>query len=124
MITGYVNEKYEVVIPIALPDLPTRELHHFSAVMDTGLNHYLMLPRTVVQHLGLSIFGEEELVTGSEEVHPFPVCGGLILWDDTPIPIPILVSEAQTLVGARLLAGYFLTAAMVPGGRVTLAKLP
>ena len=40
------------------------------------------------------------------------------------MPVPVVVSETQTLVGARLLAGYYLTAAMIPGGRVTLTGLP
>lgn len=48
MIIGRVNENYEAVIPIALPDLATRELHHFSAVIDTGFQDYLVLPRAVV----------------------------------------------------------------------------
>ena len=124
MITGYVNEKYQLVIPISLPDLPTRDLHHFSAIVDTGLDHYLALPRTVVQQLGLPIISEQNLVTASEEVRPFPVCRGAILWDDNPIPIQILVSETQTLVGNRLLAGCYLAAVMVPGGRVTINRLP
>lgn len=124
MITGRVNENYEAVIPIALPDLPTRELHHFSAVIDTGFQGYLMLPRAVVQQLGLTVIDTRDLVIGNEETYRFDLCASVILWEDEPIPIPILVSETQTLVGARLLAGYYLTAAMVPGGRVTLTKLP
>ena len=124
MITGHVNENYEAVIPIALPDLATRELHHFSAVIDTGFQGYLMLPRVVVQQLGLTVIDARDLVIGNEETHRFDLCAAVILWEDEPIPIPILVSETQILVGARLLAGYYLTAAMVPGGRVTLTKLP
>ena len=124
MIAGYVNEKYQVVIPILLPDLPTRDVHRFSAVVDTGLDHYLALPRADVQQLGLPIISEQTLVTGSEEDRRFPVCGGLILWDGQPIPIRILVSEQLTLVGNRLLAGCYLTAVMVPGGRVTISRLP
>ena len=44
--------------------------------------------------------------------------------DGEPRGVRTLVSEDQTLIGARLLAGYYLTAATIPGGRVTLAKLP
>lgn len=46
------------------------------------------------------------------------------LWDGAPKAVPALVSESATLVGARLLVGYYLAAAMVPGGLVTLTKLP
>ena len=124
MITGHVNENYEAVIPIALPDLATRELHHFSAVIDTGFQGYLMLPRVVVQQLGLTVIDARDLVIGNEETHRFDLCAAVILWEDEPIPIPILVSETQILVGAHLLAGFFLTAAMIPSGRVTLTKIP
>ena len=99
-------------------------MHHFSAIVDTGLDHYLALPQTVVQQLGLPIIGEQTLVTGSEETRLFPVCGGVILWDNQPISIQILVSETLTLVGNRLLAGCYLTAVMVPGGRVSISRLP
>lgn len=72
----------------------------------------------------MTVIDTRDLVIGNEETYRFDLCAAVILWEDEPIPIPILVSETQTLVGARLLAGYYLTAAMIPGGRVTLTKLP
>lgn len=124
MIVGQVTENYEVEIPITLPDLTARELRHFSAIIDTGFDQYLILPQAVVQLLGLTVTDTRDLVMGNEQRHRFDVCVAVILWDDEPMPVPVLVSESQTLVGARLLAGYYLTAAMVPGGQVTLTKLP
>ena len=124
MIIGRVNEDYGAEIPIALPDFTTRELHHFAAMIDTGFDGYLMLPRAVVQQLGLTVTDTRELVLGDEQRHRFDVCVAVILWEDEPMPVPVVVSETQTLVGARLLAGYYLTAAMIPGGRVTLTGLP
>ncbi len=124
MITGRVNEHYEAVIPIVLPDIATRELHHLSAVIDTGLDHYLMLPRVAVQQLGLTIIGTKELVLGSGQPHEFDHCFAAILWDGEVKGIPVLVSETECLAGALLLAGSYLTAVMVPGGAVTITRLP
>ena len=125
MIIGYVNERYEAVIPIALPDIHTRELHHFTAVIDTGFDHYLMLPRTTITRLGYPITETRGMALANDQRHEFGESTLAILWDDEPIPIPVLASEyEQILVGAHLLAGYYLTVAMVPGGRVTLTRLP
>ena len=124
MISGRVNERYEAVIPIALPDITNRELHHFTAVIDTGLDHYLALPRAVIAQLGLPISGTEVLTMGNGQQQAFEHGLAAILWDGEALGVPVLVSETEYLVGARLLAGSYLTIAMVPGGMVTITGLP
>ena len=123
MITGFVNDRLEAVIPIWLPDISTRGLHRFSATIDTGFDHYLMLPREFVELLGLSVVDTLDLVLGNEQSHQFELCFAVILWDNEPMPIPVLVSEGECLVGVRLLAGCHLTATMVPGGPVTVGDV-
>ena len=124
MITGRVNERYEATIPIALGIPGTRELRHFTAIIDTGLDHFLAVPRAVITQLGYAITETDTMVMGNEQRHQFDRSFVAILWDGEPRGVRALVSEREMLVGAWLLAGYYLTAAMVPGGRVTLTGLP
>ena len=124
MIIGQVNGNYEAVIPISLANTDNWELHEFDATIDTGLNYYLALPRSVIEQLGLPIQGSVRLTLGNEQVHEFDRAFAVVDWDGITDVFPALVSEDETLVGARLLAGYYLTAAMISGGRVTLTKLP
>ena len=125
MITGRVNRRYEAVITITLTSLATREYHHFPAVIDTGLDHFLALPREVILRLGYPIINETRpMLLADEQPRVFEETVVGALWDGAPKAVPALVSESETLVGAWPLAGYYLTAVMVPGGRVTLTKLP
>ena len=124
MIIGQVSGNYEGVIPISLANAANWELHEFDAIIDTGLNYYLVFPRSVVEQLGLPIHGSESLTMGNEQGREFDRAFAVVDWDGIVDVFPALVSESEILVGARLLAGYYLTAAMVPGGRVTLTKLP
>ncbi len=122
MISGRVNDIYEAVISVEVVAYDRRTAHRFDAVIDTGFSQYLMMPRGAISQMGLPIEGSRPLVLGNQQRHDF--CYAAVFWDDEVRAIPVLISESETLVGARLLAGYLLTAAMVPGGRVTIAKLP
>ena len=83
-----------------------------------------MMPRAAISRMGRRIEGPRPLVLGNQQRHDFDFCPAAVFWDDEIRGIPVLISESETLVGARLLAGYVLTVAMVPGGRVTVSKLP
>ena len=124
MITGRVNDIYEAVISVEVAAHDRQTVHRFDAVIDTGFSQYLMMPRGAISQMGLPIQGSRPLVLGNQQRHDFDFCYAAVIWDDEIRAIPVLISETETLVGARLLAGYSLTVAMVPGGRVTVAKLP
>ena len=123
MIVGRVNQNYEIVIPIILPDILGTEYHEYHALIDTGMDHYLMLPRSIVEEMGFPMTGSNKLTLGDGQEHEFDQCLAAILWDDIATGVPALVSETECLVGARLLAGSHLTATMVPGGTVTVNRL-
>lgn len=124
MIIGQVSGNYEGVIPISLANTANWELHEFDAIIDTALNYYLALSRSVVEQLGLPIHGSESLTLGNEQGHEFDRAFAVVDWDGVVDVFPALVSESEILVGARMLAGFLLTAAMIPSGRVTLTKIP
>ena len=125
MITGRVNERYQATVPVTLGDPVNRELHNFTAVIDTGLDYHLVLPRAVATQLGYHPIAEPiSMVMGNDRRHEFDRSLVAILWDNVPMSVPALMSDsAEILVGNRLLAGCYLTAVMVPGGRVTISRL-
>ena len=126
MITGRVNERHEATIPVTLAAPVDRELHDFIAIIDTGLDYHLALPNTVATRLGYHPIPEPiSMIMGNERRHEFDRSFVAMLWDDQPMSVPALVSDSEEiLVGNRLLAGCYLTAVMVPGGRVTISRLP
>ena len=73
MILGRVNENYEIVIPVILPDLIDRELHEFEAVVDTGLDYYLALPRETIERMGFPINGTLNLTIDDIDLNSDPL---------------------------------------------------
>ena len=123
MITGRVNHQHRMLIPIVLPDLVERELHRYTATIDTGLDHYLALPGAVIRELAFPQIAALNMVMGNEQSHPFEQFDGAVLWDGELVRVPILATETEFLVGARLLAGCHFSARIVPGGTVTIARI-
>ncbi len=123
MIVGRVNDYFAIEVPILLADMMGRSLHKFNAVVDTGLDHYLMLPREIVVRLGLPSPGSNTLTLGSGQTHRFDQCFAAIFWDGVATGATALISEDKCLAGARSLAGCHLAADMLPGGIATVETL-
>ncbi|MCY4559259.1 MAG: hypothetical protein OXF79_23335 [Chloroflexi bacterium] len=51
MITGYISEFGEVIVPIDIFDQRGR-LRRVEAIVDTGLDYFMALPARLVQSLG------------------------------------------------------------------------
>ena len=123
MITGWVNDHLQMRIPVLLPDTVERELHEYTATIDTGLDYQLAMPRTVITRLGYPITGRRRMTMGNEQGHEFEIAAVAIVWDGEPMRARALVTEREFLVGARLLAGYDFSARITPGGRVTIERI-
>ena len=123
MITGWVDHQRRLLIPILLPDLAERELHRYTATIDTGLDHFLALPGAVIRQLGFPRIAGLNMVMGNDQSYPFEQFDGAVLWDGAVVRIPILATETEFLVGTLLLAGCDLTASIIPGGTVTIARI-
>ena len=123
MITGRVNAHYQAVIPLTVSDFAGQELHDFQAIIDTGLDYDLAMPRAVIARLGYPIVGTQRMTMGNELRYDFETAIVAILWDGAPLGAGTLATETEFLVGARLLAGCHLTASIIPGGAVTIARI-
>ena len=123
MIIGRVNAHYQAVVPLTVSDYDGQELHDFQAIIDTGLDYDLAMPRAVIARLGYPIAGTQPMTMGNEQQYDFETAILAILWDGIPLGARTLATEAEFLIGAHLLAGCHLNALIIPGGRVTIVRI-
>ena len=121
MITGVVNAAYQAVITLALqgPSGRTREI---EAVVDTGFNRFLTLPRALAAELGLRYQFRSQVVLANGSEEEFDVCSAIALWDGQPRSIEVFLSDAMILVGMALLDGYDLYVRVAEGGQVVVRE--
>ena len=120
MITGYVNEYYEAIIPIRMRgNIPS-----LDAVIDTGFQGAdLLLPRAVINLLGLRPGGDMVLLLANEQEARFIYYNGEVMWHDGFKQVTVLESENSYLASADLLAGSHIEIDMIPGGIVSIDAL-
>jgi predicted aspartyl protease len=70
MILGTVNANREAVIQVAVFGAD-RSLKMVRAVIDTGYTGDLMLPKTIVESLGLTLQGRQQAMLGDGSVKVF-----------------------------------------------------
>ena len=120
MITGYVNEYYEAIIPVNMRgNIPSMD-----AVIDTGFQGAdLLLPRSVINLLGLRQFGDMILLMADEREARFNYYLGEVMWHNGFRQVRVLESENSSLASADLLAGSRIEIDMTPGGIVRIDEL-
>ena len=120
MIAGYVNEYYEAIIPIRMRgNIPS-----LDAVIDTGFQGAdLLLPRAVINLLGLRPAGDMILLMADEREARFTYYNGEVLWHYGFKRVRVLESENSYLASADLLAGSHIEIDMIPGGIVRIEAL-
>ena len=121
MITGHVNARWDVVIPLRLVGPLGSAI--VMAVLDTGFDAALTLPVTLVGTLGLiwDTQGTALLVNGA--VEQFGVHLVDVDWDGSPRPVRALAVGDEALIGVAMLVGYELRVEFVTGGTVEIRRL-
>ena len=120
MITGYVNEYHEAIIPVQMRgNIPS-----LDAVIDTGFQGAdLLLPRSVINLLGLRPSGDMILLLADEREARFTYYIGEVMWHNGVKQVRVLESENSYLASADLLAGSHIEIDMIPGGVVRIDAL-
>jgi clan AA aspartic protease len=122
MILGTVNANREAVIQIAVFGRD-RVPKSIRAVIDTGYTGDLMLPKYLVESLGLTVQGRQPAMLGDGTVKIFRMYAGSIIWDGQTRRIEINSSESEALVGMGLLEDYKLEIEARYGGTVRISAL-
>ena len=108
MLQGHVNRHGEPVVPLSL--ILRRRPVQVLAVIDTGCNGYLSVPRKLAQQGGWRYLGKEvfEIATGQSVEQP--VYLGEIMFDHTRVMVYAVGTNAvDVLIGTRLLEPKTLT---------------
>lgn len=123
MITGYVNQGLEPIVPVAVLD---RNGHRWrlEVVVDTGFDGDLTLPQSSISELGLPWQGPVEMVQADGRAVKCHRYAATIIWEGERRPIEVMESATESLLGTSLLNGYLLTMQMTAGGEVAIAELP
>ena len=108
MIIGFVNESDEPVIEVKL-DLG-KEKRAVNAVIDTGFNGYISVPKKLIDESDWDFLGIEEYELASGELMRERVFLGRIEIGREKLAVFILSSNSSdTLVGTKLLKNRVLT---------------
>jgi predicted aspartyl protease len=80
MILGNVNATREAIIQVAIVG-DNKRLRSVSAVIDTGFTEDLTLPKAIIDELGFTIRGIQEVILGDGSLQTFEMYGGSAIWD-------------------------------------------
>ncbi|MBE9189367.1 clan AA aspartic protease [Gloeocapsopsis crepidinum LEGE 06123] len=122
MITGFVNVEFEPILPLSIRRADGKDFTQ-DAIVDTGFNGWLSLPRDLITQLNLTWKRRGRAILGDGSECVFDVYEAVVIWDGTPITIPVDEADSKPLVGMSLMEGYQLTIQVFEGGQVELRKV-
>ena len=122
MMSGYVNDSREAILQIALVG-DNQRLKSVRAIIDTGFTGDLTVPRSVIDELGFTIRGFQEVILADGSRQYFEMCVGSIIWNGQVRQVEINAAETDSLVGMGLLENYKLEIEGKPGGEVSITPL-
>jgi clan AA aspartic protease len=122
MMTGTVNTVLEATLRLQVHG--TNSQAEVTAVIDTGYNGSLTLPRALVTALALMPLASRSVTLGDASRRVLDFYEAEIIWDGQQQTIALLCVEGDPLIGTALLKGYKMEAEFVIGGPVRILALP
>ncbi|HKB03895.1 MAG TPA: clan AA aspartic protease, partial [Gemmataceae bacterium] len=123
MITGTVNARHEIVIPVPVRDAMGQD-QMVAAVLDTGFTGSLTVPPRVVASLGLTWRSQAQAVLANGTVEQFDIYSAIVVWDGVPRTILVQAIDTIPLLGMALLVGFDLRVRVRVGGRAEIQVIP
>jgi clan AA aspartic protease len=123
MIHGTVDADLAATISIRVEG-PGGQGHDVTAIIDTGLFGWLVLPLSLIRTLGLPWLTQTPALLADGSTVLLDDYEATVIWDGTPIIAPVGEGDIPPLVGLELLRGYDLHIELIDGGSVTLNKRP
>ena len=122
MIIGSVNTNREAMIQIAILS-DSKQIKAVRSVIDTGYTGDLMLPKAIIDELGLSLQAIQDAILGDGSLTTFEMYSGSVIWNGQVQRVEVNASETEFLVGMGLLEGYKLEIEGRSGGMVRITAL-
>jgi clan AA aspartic protease len=123
MITGRVTAQREAMVRLVVLDV-ARQPHDVDAVIDTGFNGFLTLPRALVHTLQLPLAGNRRVTLGDGSTVVLDLYLATVLWDTQPREVLVLEAEGGPLMGMALLYGNRVILHVVDNGDVLIDPWP
>jgi len=99
---GYVNEDREPVLEISIPGLD----EPLEAIVDTGFNGTLLIPRRYAEQAGFLLRATEHFMLADGSLMQAAVMRGKILWFGMEQEVDVVTVEADSvLLGTEMLDG-------------------
>ena len=116
---GKISDELEAVVRVEFP-APDGTTRSIDAVVDTGFNGCLTLPRALINEFRFEAVGQTLATLGDGTEIRLPRHLGTILWLGAAREAVILEAEGGPLLGMSLLLGTRIQLDVVPGGQVTI----
>lgn len=123
MIIGIVDSSNAPLVPLVVKDAAGED-HSSMAVVDTGFNGWITLPRETISTFGLTWHNETRGILADGESTFLPTFRGTVIWDGQPVAVFIDELESQPLIGMRMLHGFRFEMDTIDGGAVQIERLP
>src|SRR5262249_1070786 len=105
MIAGSVTAQRETRVRLIILDM-AHQPPDVDAVIDTGFNGFLTLPRALVQTLQLPLAGNRRVTLGDGSTVVLDLYLATIVWDTQPREVLVLAAEGGSLMGMAILYGH------------------
>jgi clan AA aspartic protease len=115
MITGRVTAQRDAMVRLVVLDR-VHQPHDVDAVIDTGFNGFLTLPRAMVQTLQLPLAGNRRVTLGDGSTVVLDLYLATVLWDTQPREVLVLAAEGGPLMGMAMLYGHRVILHVVDNG--------
>src|SRR5436853_7066547 len=108
MISGRVTVNREAMIQLEVVG-PARQSQGIDAVIDTGFNGYVTLPRNLIDSLNLPSVGTRRATLGDGSIVVLEVYLAALSWHGREREVLVLHAEGGPLLGMSLLYGNRVT---------------
>lgn len=122
MTLGFVTPDFKAAVHVYIltPNGKTVETEVF---VDTGFNGFLSLPRAFLDDLGLSPVDDLDVELADGSKTRLPIYESRVMWNEDTLPVSIIATEGDPLLGMMLLEGNALKIEVKTGGAVTIEPL-
>ena len=121
MLSGRVNSEREALLDLEIHG--DDKMVRLSAVIDTGYDGFLTLPRLIIEELDLPYLGPAQAVLGDGNATRLDVYVARVHWHDAERDVLVLEAEGGVLVGMAMLSGSRLAMDVEHEGAVSIRSL-
>lgn len=121
MLRGRITPEREAIVELEIHGDDHRV--RIEAIIDTGYDGFLTLPRSIIDELSLPFLGPARTTLGDGNEARLDVYLARVLWQDDLTDVLVLDSDSVPLVGMAMLRGSRLTMDVEEEGAVSIQPL-